>query len=224
MSEIHQATEGRPVESARPGARVRQTKTRDLLLSAARRMMAHGSRAAFTVDELIQTAGVAKGSFYNYFPDKEAIADEVHRIVREMEETEVRAVNSGVKDPVARIARGMAVYAQVSLTSPEDARILTLDHLDGRFLQSTVNSGLASDLRTALGDGRIVAPSIEAAAMLIVGQVAVLMARLNGEAGSPVAHAVAQQCIAITLVGIGLSHREAQLLATQAVDAILRLP
>lgn len=210
--------------TVRPGARTRQTKTREVLLSAARRMMARRSRATFTIDELIQAAGVAKGSFYNHFPDKEAIADEVHRVVREVEEAEVRAVNSDVQDPVARIARGMAVYARMSLTVPEDARILTLHQFDGHFLQSAVNAGLVADLRAALGKGRVVAPSIEAAAMLVVGQVAVLMARLSGESSNTTAHAVAQHCIAITLVGIGLSHRDAQLIATQAVEAILQVP
>lgn len=57
------------------------------------------------------------------------------------------------------------------------------------------NAGLAADLRAARGDGRIVAPSIEAAAMLVVGQVAVLMARLSGEAAGPAARALAHRCI-----------------------------
>lgn len=208
---------------SRTGVRQRQTRTREALLSAARRLMAQRSRAAFTVDELTGAASVAKGSFYNHFPDKDAIAEEVHRAVREMEEAEVRAVNRGVADPVARIARGMATYARMALTSPEDARILTLSQIDSRFLQSAVNDGLREDLRAALSDGRVVAPSIEAAALLIVGQTAVLMIRLGNEPNPEKAQLVAQQCIAITLVGLGLTHREAQLLATQAVDAVVRL-
>lgn len=210
--------------SERPGARVRQTKTREALLTAARRLMGQGSRAAFTIDDLVRAAGVAKGSFYNHYPDKEAIADEVQRAVRELEEADVRAVNSGVSDPVARISRGMASYARMALVDPENARVLTLGRLDGDFMQSAVNAGLASDLRTALGEGRIVAPSIEAAAMLIVGQVAVMIARLADQPSPSIAYTIAQQCIGLTLVGIGLSHREAQLLATQSVEAILRNP
>lgn len=208
--------------AGRTGARQRQTRTREALLSAARRLMAQQSRAAFTVDELTGAAGVAKGSFYNHFPDKEAIAEEVHRAVRMMEEAEVRAVNRGVADPVARIARGIATYARMALTSPEDAHILTLSQIDSRFLQSAVNAGLRDDLRAALSDGRVVAPSIEAAALLILGQTAVLMIRLCNEPNPEKAQLVAQQCIAITLVGLSLTHRDAQLLATQAVDAVVR--
>lgn len=206
----------------RRGARIRQTKTREALLAATRRIMARESRAAFTIDEVVQMAGVAKGSFYNHFPDKEAIAAEVYRAVREMEEVEVAKVNVAELDPVARVARGMAVYARMALTASEDARILTLNQFDSQFLLSGVNEGLVTDLREALRCGRIVIPSVEAAEMLVVGQVAVLIARLGGEADPASALLVSQQCIAITLVGVGLSHRDAQLLATQATDYILR--
>lgn len=225
MTKPRPAITGSPTGPAeRPGTRVRQTKTREALLSAARRLMAQGSRAAFTVDELVQAAGVAKGSFYNHFSDKESIAKEVQRLVLEIEEVEVQAVNHGVTDPVARIARGMATYARMALVDPESARILTLGQLSGDFVESPVNTGLTSDLRTALREGRIVAPSIEAAAMLIVGQVAVVIARLSGRPDVYTARVTAQQCIAITLLGIGLTHREAQLAATQAVEAVLHGP
>lgn len=210
------------VATARTGARQRQTRTRHALLSAARQLMAQGARAAFTVDELIAAAGVAKGSFYNHFPDKETIAAEVHRAVREMEEIQIAAVNRDIADPVARITRGMAVYASMALTAPEDAQILTLSRVDKRFLESTANAGLREDLRAALNGGRIVAPSIEAAALLVVGQTAVLMTRLGDDPTPDETRLIGQQCIAMTLVGLGLSYRDAQLLATQAIDALVR--
>ena len=191
-------------------------------MSAARRLIVQGARAAFTVDELTGAAGVAKGSFYNHFPDKDAIADAVHREVREREEADIRAVNRDVTDPVMRIARGMAMYAHLALTSPEDAHLLTLAQFDSRFLQASVNAGLRDDLRAALDGGRVVAPSIEAAALLVVGQTAVLMACLPDRSGPREAQLVAQQCVALTLVGLGLDHRDAQLVATQAVEAIVR--
>lgn len=181
--------------------------------------MARGSLAPFTVDELIGVAGVAKGSFYNHFPDKEAIAEAVHREVREMEEAEVRAVNREIADPVSRIARGMALYARMALSSPEDAQLLTLRQIDRRFLQSGVNAGLRDDLQAALCEARIVAPSIETAALLVIGQTAVLITRLRSETRPDEAQLIALQCIAITLVGLGLSQPEAQSIATQAVDS-----
>ena len=118
----------------------------------------------------------------------------------------------------------MAVYASLAVSSPEEAHLLTLTRIDGAFLRSATNAGLHRDLRAALGEASLVFPSIEAAALLVIGQTAVLMARLRGERSAREAQPVAQQVIAITLVGLGLSHREAQLTATQAVDAILGAP
>ena len=207
--------------TARPGARQRQTRTRDALLAAARRLMAQASRIGFTVDELTAAAGVAKGSFYNHFPDKEALAEAVYRQVREREEAEIRSINHDVADPVTRIARGMAMYARMAVATPEDADILRLTRIDDHFLQANINAGLRNDLRAALADGRIVAPSIEAAALLVLGQTATLIACLLGRPGSLEPRLVAQPCVALTLVGLGLDHRDAQLIAAQAVEAIV---
>ncbi len=186
--------------------------------------MAKASGAAFTIDELTAVANVAKGSFYNHFPDKDAIADEVYGAIREREEAEVRSVNENVASPVVRIARGMAVYASLAVSSAEEAQLLTLTRIDGAFLRSAANAGLLRDLSAALGDGSIVVPSIEAAALLVVGQTALLMARLRGATEAREAKSVALGVIVITLVGLGLSHHNAQLTATKAVDAILSCP
>ena len=198
----------------------RRTRTREALLSAARHLMAERPRDAFTVDEVIQAAGVAKGSFYNHFPDKETLADAVHSVIRAKEEAEVGAVNRGVRDPVARICRGMAVYARFALTTPQEARLLALSRIDGHIL-ATAASGLMADLRAALHAGRIVIPSVEAGASLVVGQVAMLMVRLRDVPDPTGAVVLVQQGLAVTLVGLGLDHREAYLLSTQAAEAII---
>lgn len=209
---------------SRPGARLRRTPTREQLLAAARRLIAAAPGAAFTIDELTAAARVAKGSFYNHFADGQAIADEVHRAVREREEAEISAVNADVASPVVRIARGMAVYAALAISSPEEAQLLTRSRIDGAFLQSAANAGLRRDLAAALGDGSLGVPSIEAAGLLVVGQTAVLMARLRGGTDAVAARTVAWQVIAVTLVGLGLDHGEAHLIGREAVDAIMPAP
>jgi AcrR family transcriptional regulator len=209
-----------PVPDIRGALPRRRTRTREALLSAARQLMAERPRDAFTVDEVTQVAGVAKGSFYNHFPDKDALADEVYSVIHTKEEAEVGDVNRGVDDPVVRICRGMAVYARLALTTPQEARLLALSRIDGRKLAS-FSKGLIRDLRAALHTGRIVVPSIEAGASLVVGQVAMLMVRMRDLPGSAGPVVLVQHGLAVTLVGLGVEHREAHLLATQAADAII---
>ncbi len=200
-------------------ARLRRTRTREALLAAARRLMADSPREAFTVDEVVQAAAVAKGSFYNHFPDKEALASEVLRLIRKKEEEEVGSVNKGITDPVARVARGMAVYARFAITAPEDARILALRRLD-ELLPTDATGGLMEDLREGLRLRRIVVISIEAGAMLVVGQVAVLMSRLHGVPDADDASLLAAQSIATTLVGLGTPAPEALLIASRSAAEI----
>ena len=154
-------------------------------MSAARRLIVGAPRVAFTIDELTTEAEVAKGSFYNHFHDRDDIVEAVHRAVREREEEQVRTTNMGVIDPVARIARGIAVYAGMAVSSPEDASILTLAPFDDAFLRSDVNAGLRDDLEAALRDGRIVVPSIEAAALLVVANRRDSLPYRSGAGGPP---------------------------------------
>lgn len=155
----------------------RRTKTREALLLSGQKLMASRAKDGFTVDDVVQSAGVAKGSFYNHFPDKEALADEIHRTVRAKEESEIEAVNQSVQEPAVRVARAMAVYARFALTSPNEARIITQGQVDALSIRSTANAGLVRDLAEGLRTGTLTTPSIEAAALLVIGQTTVLLSR-----------------------------------------------
>lgn len=199
----------------------RRTKTRGTILLAARALLAVQTKGCFTIDDVVQKAGVAKGSFYNHFPDKETLTEEVCREVRVREEREIAAVNQGIEEPAARIARAMALYARLALTSPDEARIITLGQVSALSIRSSANSGLVHDLREGLQSGKIVVPSIEAGAMLVMGQTAILMSRLIARKSGDSACDLSQQCIALTLIGVGLEHRTAHQLSAQAVEAIV---
>ncbi len=199
----------------------RRTRTREALLSAARGLMAARSRDGFTVDDIVHTAGVAKGSFYNHFADKQALVDEVCKAIRAKEEGQIAAVNASSAEPAVRIARAMAVYARLALTFPDEARILTNVWVDALSVDSPMNTGLLHDITEGLRTGQLVTPSIEAALLTVVGQTAVLLSRLQTMTPREAASLV-QQCIALTLLGLGLEHRAAHLTSAQAVEEIVR--
>lgn len=205
-----------------PAKHRRRTNTREALLVAARTLLAGRTTDGFTVDDIVQTAGVAKGSFYNHFSDKEELTNEVSRLIRNKEEAEIEAANRDVIDPAAKIARGMAVYARFALTSPEEARIMTLAHVDALSVKSSLNAGLVRDLVEGLRTGKFVIPSIETGALLVIGQTAVLLSRLKSGIQPGDVGALAQQCIGLTLLGLGLEYKMAHLISAQAIEDILR--
>lgn len=209
-------------EPSTPPKLLRRTKTREALLVAARTLLAGRGTESFTVDDVVQLASVAKGSFYNHFPDKEHLIEEVSRLTRHKETAEIEAANRDIAEPAAKIARGMAVYARFALTSPDEARIMTLAHVDALSVKSSMNAGLVRDLADGLRAGKITIPSIEAGALLVIGQTAVLLSRLKNGIKTDDAGALAQQCIALTLIGLGLEYKMAHLTSAQAVEDIFR--
>src|SRR5689334_11959269 len=58
-------------------APVRSTDTRRIILDTAQRIMAHKGYSAVGINEVLAEAGVPKGSFYHYFPSKDAFGEAI---------------------------------------------------------------------------------------------------------------------------------------------------
>src|ERR1035441_7101524 len=83
-----------------PGRRERRKlATRDALLDAARSLLVSRSMDALGVDEIVERADVAHGTFYNYFADKDALERELASQSRARIEGEIARVNEGAIDP-----------------------------------------------------------------------------------------------------------------------------
>ena len=65
------------------GLRARQAAaTRDLLVATARDVFTERGYAATSIDDIVQRAGVAKGSLYHHFESKEAIFRTVYDVIQ----------------------------------------------------------------------------------------------------------------------------------------------
>ena len=60
----------------------RRVRTRAALLRAGASLFATRSVDGVSIDDIVAAADVAKGSFYNHFPDKEALAAELSDAAR----------------------------------------------------------------------------------------------------------------------------------------------
>ncbi|MEV5432416.1 TetR/AcrR family transcriptional regulator [Streptomyces sp. NPDC052701] len=58
-----------------PGTAARSTETRQNILDAAQRIMAHKGYSAVGLNEVLAEVGVPKGSFYHHFPSKDAFGE-----------------------------------------------------------------------------------------------------------------------------------------------------
>jgi AcrR family transcriptional regulator len=91
------------------------------LIDATHDLLASRSMDALSVDEITMRADVAKGTFYNYFADKDALAREIASDVRTRIENNITRVNQGIADPAERIGRAFCCVLAFGL-SPRSRR------------------------------------------------------------------------------------------------------
>ena len=140
--------------------------TRDHLLQVGLRRIFANGYAATGVKEILDEAEVPKGSFYHYFPSKEAFAKEVLELyVRGVNELAEKILRNGKAAPLKRLRRFfeelIAVYgpaADISGCMVGNLSLEMADHSDS--IQSLLcltfsdwQTGIASILQEAIDRG-----------------------------------------------------------------------
>jgi AcrR family transcriptional regulator len=181
---------------------------------------------AVAIDDIVGEAQVAKGSFYKHFPDKEALLAAVVGRIRDRIERRVSAANDGVQDPASRVARAICVYLRFVANEPEQGGVLVRNDRSGQTLPSLeLNQGTVDDVRAGLASGRFSVPTAEAGVLFILGVGHAGLTRFVGHPGGAATNTwIAQQLCQLTLRGLGLSLSEAELIAAQAAEEIIRSP
>lgn len=200
----------------------RAVRTRAALLGAGRRLYRERPVDAVTVDEIVQAAGVGKGSFYNHFADREALVRAISSEIRASVETAVTLANEGVTDPARRMARAVCGYLRFALDHAESAGVLVRIHSGHTSLSAPLNQGLVEDIETGLAEGRFTVATVEAGLLFVLGVTQLALVRVVQEPTSAFAVSLSQQMCALILRGLGLTVAEADLIAAQASDEIVR--
>lgn len=198
---------------------------RDALIRAGQTLFAAHPVDAVAIDDIVGEAGVAKGSFYKHFADKEALLAAVVRRMFGRIEREVAAANAEVTDAAARVVRGICVYLRYVTEEPERGGVLVRNNRIGWTLPVVeLNRGTVADIRLGLMSGRLVVPTVEAGTLLVQGVAHSGLTRFTGAPGAAANTAIAQQLCQLVLNGLGVSPADAEQLSTQATDDILRRP
>ncbi len=219
---MREAAAVRKPSSAAPDRRERRKRaTRQALLDAANSLLASRSLDSLSVDEIAMRADVGKGTFYNYFADKDALERELASRVRERVESEIARTNEGFTDPAERIARAFCCVLHFCLGAPEQAAAMMRLFPHATDPAAPINSGVRGDVGEGLARGRIVASSEDVAVACIVG---VFMAGVNRVVDLPSgkARTVAIGMGSILLQGLGISRSQANRIMAQAVQSVLR--
>ena len=199
----------------------RRERTRAALLEAGEALFAARGAEGVTIDEITAAASVAKGSFYNHFQDRVALAREVYRLVRRSVEAQVDAANAGVTDPAARMARAGCVYVAFALVTPRRAGALLRLQFSEARLEDALNRGVSADLEAGFASGRFRGITPEAALLLIFGVSQAALGRATDAALPPVSAQTVADLYCGLLRGLGVAPADAAPIATAAARDLI---
>jgi AcrR family transcriptional regulator len=164
--------------SAPVAGRREQTKAanRAAILAAAREVFAEDGYDAAAVRDIIRRTDLASGTFYNYFPDKEAIFRALVEETGLEARRRVRTARRRAQTPEEFVAGGFGAFFEYIVEDPERFAFMrrNLDTLRTRFGEAVLPAGtdeLAEDLRAGIAAGHLAPLDVEycAHAMIAVG-------------------------------------------------------
>lgn len=176
-------------EQADSGSRREATKerNREAILAAGLEVFAERGYGEATIRDLIRASGLSTGTFYNYFPDKEAVL----RALVDRSATELRAIlherRIAATGPEDFVVGGFRAFFEYMTSDPTFFTLLSRNAgavrqmLDEPILGSVIGE-LASDLQDAVERGDLPAFDVElmSAAMAGAGlELAVTMLERN---------------------------------------------
>lgn len=149
----------------------KRERTRAALLDAAVQVVAEKGLEAAKISDITTAAGLANGTFYNHFTDKDEILREASygiaaEVARQLDE-EMR----GIEDAARRVVTATSRFISILMIEPDWAAVLlgSADHLPG--MREDTFRYLRGDLELGVAQGRF---NVEVTSFLL-DQVAALI-------------------------------------------------
>jgi AcrR family transcriptional regulator len=194
----------------------RRERTRARLLESALLVFAQKGPQA-VIDDVIAQAGMARGSFYNYFRTNEEL---LAAVASEISNELLRAIDPAVQqlhDPAERIARGARLLLHAVATFPMFGAFLV------RLPFPTANSSLVAvrflsrDVASGIAGGRFRRVRQRVATDLVVG---VVLSAAHSLVAEPTEPDYPEAIVSAMLEGLGLDEKEATRIVAQPLPEL----
>jgi AcrR family transcriptional regulator len=205
-----------------PGTRTdrRRARTRSALIAAGQRLFATRALESVSIDDIAAAADIAKGSFYNYFDDKEGLARAIIERVQADCEHHIGLANDGIADPAHRMARAMAVVVIYAHDHPDRVQAMLALSERRRDIEAPLNEGVTRDIRQGLEGGQFCGVSIQSGVLVAQGLISVAVDFLQAQTAKGAAAAVVREMGAALLRALGVDPAKAPEIAAEAAGLI----
>lgn len=153
----------------------RSARTRASLINAGLKLFSERPIDAVPIDDIVAAAGVAKGSFFNHFDDKQAFASDIATEIRLDVEPRVARANHGVHDPLERLTGGMVVAVDFAVSERTRALVMLRGMTWSTSRDHPLNAGLRDDIDACIAAGHFNEPAQRSAMLFWLGACQMLM-------------------------------------------------
>ncbi|WP_374613149.1 TetR/AcrR family transcriptional regulator [Sphingorhabdus sp.] len=192
----------------------RAARTRAALIAAGFELLVERPIDAIPIDDVVAKAGVAKGSFFNHFADKQDFANAIATEVRLEVEALITKANDGVANPVERIAGGMRVAAEFAMAQPKRSAVLLRSQGSSTARAHPLNRGVVGDFEAAFAQGLLRPEAQESGVLYWLGLCQAIMTNIVERRPSREdANRRLAEMLVLGLTGLGINATEAVRLA-----------
>lgn len=196
---------------------LRRQKTRTQLIVAAREVMGRQGGDGATVSDIIATAGLGKGSFYNHFDDKEALLHAVMDDTIALFAVQILSLTDAMINPVEILAVSIRHFVRLSTQQPEVGRFITRGAAGRNLAEAHIGPWVYRDVQRGIDSGDFSCTDLTLFAAILAGSAesvvrGILDQRLSADAAAQLACAMLQV--------LGVPPSRAQNICQQSLSAI----
>lgn len=148
-------------------ARQRRARTRARIIEAALPVFAARGKDAPVIDDFIRAAGIARGTFYNYYRDTRELFEDASRWLEDDLIESILPEIDERPDPVHRLTLGVRLWMRKAQGDP----LWCAFTLRSSDIGSAAEKALGGDMRAGLRSGQFQYTNFDAAYDLVVGTV-----------------------------------------------------
>ena len=149
----------------------KRVRTRAALVAASRKLVFERGHGRTSIQDITRCAGVATGTFYNYFATKQQVLEAVIEDYRNQFASEIEETRSRLKDPAMIVTATLKYYFHQSQFNQEWRVFIALSGLPGPVELRQRDADCLSDIKRGVAAGRFKAEDIRFAQSLIAGMI-----------------------------------------------------